>query len=55
MFGGHLIEAVSQLRHESVVTVGQQTVDLLCDPPIIQQALSGGGRERRREGQLIQH
>lgn len=53
MFGGHLIEAVSQLGHESVVAAGQQTVDLLCDPPIIQQALGGGGRERGREGQLI--
>lgn len=44
VLGGHLVEAVSQLGHKSVVPPGQQTADLLGDPPIIQQALSGGGR-----------
>lgn len=53
MLGGDLVKAVDQLGDKVVIPAGQETVDLLGDPPIVQQALSGGGRERGRQGQLV--
>lgn len=53
VLGGDLVKAVDQLGDKVVVPAGQETVDLLGDPPIVQQALSGGGRERGRQGQLV--
>lgn len=50
MLCGYLVEAVSQLGHQVLIPAGQQTVDLLRDPPIVQQTLSGGGRERGWQG-----
>lgn len=50
VLGGDLVKAVHQLGNKVVIPAGQKTVDLLSDPPIIQQALSGGGRKRGRQG-----
>lgn len=50
VLGGDLVKAVDQLGDKVVIPAGQETVDLLCDPPIVQQALSGGGRKRGRQG-----
>lgn len=53
MLCGDLVKAVDQLGDKVVIPTGQETVDLLSNPPIVQQALSGGGRERGRQGQLV--
>lgn len=53
MLGGDLVKAVDQLGDKVVVPAAQERDDLLVDPPIVQQALSGGGRERGRQGQLV--
>lgn len=53
VLGGNLVKAVDQLGDEVVVPAGQETVDLFGDPPIVQQTLSGGGRERGRQGKLV--
>lgn len=51
---GDLVEAVRELGHQVLIPTGQETVDLFCNPPIVQQALGGGGRQRRRERELVQ-
>ena len=55
MLCGDLVEAVSQLGEQVVIPAGQQTVNLVRYPPIVQQTLSGGGGQRGGEGQLVQH
>lgn len=55
MLCGNLVKTVGQLGDQVLVPAGQQAVDLLCDPPIVEQAFGGGGWERRGQGQLIQH
>lgn len=53
VLGGDLVEALGQLGDKVVIPAGQETVDLLSNPPIVQQALGGGGRKRGRQGQLV--
>lgn len=55
VFSGDLVKAMCQLSHQIFVPTHQQAADLFRDPSIVEQALSGGGRERRRQGQLVQH
>ena len=50
MLCGNLVKTVGQLRDQVLVPAGQQAVDLLCDPPIVEQAFGGGGWERRGQG-----
>lgn len=55
VFRGDLVEALRQLSHQSLIPAHQQGADLLGDPSIVEQTLSGGGRERGRQRQLVQH
>lgn len=55
VLGGDLREAVHQLRDQVLVSAGQQVPHLLRDARIVQQALGGGGRQRRGQRQLVQH
>lgn len=55
VFSGDLVEALRQLSHQRLVSTHQQAPDLLRDPSIVEQTLSSGGRERRRQWQLVQH
>ena len=55
VLGGDLCKAVGQLGDQRLVTAGQQATHLLSNPPIVQQALGGGGRQRGGERQLVQH
>lgn len=55
VFRGDLVEALGQLSHQSLISAHQQGADLFGDPPIVEQTLSGGGGERRRQRQLVQH
>lgn len=49
-----LVEPLGQLGGQILISTAQQTSNLLCNPPIVQEALSGGGRQRRGKGQLVQ-
>lgn len=55
VFCGHLVKAMSQPSHKIFISTQQQAADLFRDPSIVEQALCGGGRERRGQGQLVQH
>lgn len=55
VFRGDLVEALCQLSHQGLISAHQQGADLFRDPSIVEQALSGGGGERRRQRQLVQH
>lgn len=55
VFSGNLVEALCQLSHQILVSTHQQAANLFRDPSIVEQTLSSGGRERRRQGQLVQH
>lgn len=55
VFSGDLVKALCQLSHQILVLTHQQAADLFGDPSIVEQTLSSGGWERRRQGQLVQH
>lgn len=55
VFGGHLVEALCQLSHQILISTHQQAANLFRDPSIVEKTLCSGGRERRRQGQLVQH
>lgn len=48
VFSGDLVKALCQLSHQILIPTPQQAADLFGDPSIVEQTLSGGGRERRR-------
>lgn len=53
VFCGDLVKALCQLRDQILVLTDQEAADLFGDPSIVEQALSGGGRERRGQRQLV--
>lgn len=55
MFSGDLVKAMRQLIHQVLVPTHEQAADLFSDPSIVEQALSSSGRQRRRQGKLVQH
>lgn len=55
VFSGNLVEALSQLSHQILISTHQQTANLFGDPSIVEETLRSGGRERRRQGQLVQY
>lgn len=55
MFGGDLVEALRQLSYQTLIPAHQQAADLFRDPSIVEQTLSGSGRERRWQRELVQH
>lgn len=55
MLGGDLVEALSQLSHQILISTHQQVANLFGDPSIVEETLGSGGRQRRRQGQLVQH
>lgn len=55
MFSGDLVKAMYQLSHQILIPTHQHTANLFGDPSIVEQTLSSSGRERRRQGQLVQH
>lgn len=55
VFSGNLVEALSQLSHQILISTHQQAANLFGDPSIVEETLCSGGRERRRQGQLVQY
>lgn len=55
MFSGDLVKAMYQLSHQILIPTHQQAANLFGDPSIVEQTLSSSGRQRRRQGQLVQH
>lgn len=55
VLGGDLVEALGQLSHQILISTHQQAANLFRDPSIVEETLGSGGRQRRRQGQLVQH